>query len=183
MKRMLLLLISVFALSSVSWAGGGSSIREAAYKLDRAATEFYDRVHYRYGYSDITHQAKALAKATHRFCSDVERQVPFRRLNREFDRLQSRYDAMRYQLKYADRRYGHDPFSRGHDQHYGKKHRKKLGFKQVRKWFERLDSAMYREHERYVRHHSRQRHDAHYYANNSHRDRGYRNNRRVRRDD
>jgi len=173
MKIRTIFILLMFGLVGPVWAGSYGDLRKAAYKLDHAAKEFYDRAHYRYGYSDLTYQAKDLTKATHRFCSDVERGVSLHRLERRFSRLQARYNDVRYKLSHHS-----DDYEYGHGYGHGK-----LGFKRVSKWLGRLDRALYYERKSYAKHHSRQRHDAHYYANNNYSNERRRSNRRIRRND
>ena len=172
MRRVMILLLALFGTTVVHAGHGDVSIREAAYKLDKVTSRFYQRTKYEYGHGRLSYQARDLARATHRFCEDVERGVHFRRLSREFEHLKRRYHKVEHKLAYAARHDRHHGHYRGdyradvlagllglsygrHDGHRG------LGFGKVSKWMERLDRAMYREHKRYTRRHHRDRHDRH----------------------
>ena len=168
MKIRTILILLMLSFVGPVWAGGYGELRKAAYALDQSAKQFSERAHYRYGYGNLSYQAKELAQATHRFCSDVERGVSLRQLESRFNHLQARYNDVRYKL--AD---GGDHYKYGHGQ-------KNLGFARVSERLSRVDRALYYERKSYARNYSRNRYDAHHYANNNYGNQRRQANRRIR---
>ena len=102
MRKITLLLISLFWLPSWAMAGDGyqGNLVQAAKRLDRAAQRLHRLGHQELGYSRMTRELRAFSRQASLLCELVVYGARDRDISRQYNRLLRRFDSLSYQLGY-----------------------------------------------------------------------------------